>query len=233
MVNPNPNEDIQKAIRLSLQQRTNDTTTNRCTTSRSDSCRTSTATPSRLLNLIDRESKIHQPKENANMPQNTRPRVPRCSNTAAASIKSHGMPKSTGAVSISTLGVPRPTIPSHLTSINFTGSNKIPKNDVSNPTACNISIPPPPPLKRMTSPYHNIIKKRRRDVDSATGTDCAKNMKPKKKRKKRKKKKKNSYKQFLAKALRPKHTREEKMKIHVQTIKKSLGGGQIPKLDRL
>ena len=51
------------------------------------------------------------------------------------------------------------------------------------------------------------------------------------KQKKKKSKKKFSFKKFLKNAMKSKKTEEEKIEIHKQKIKDSLGGGQFQKID--
>lgn len=53
----------------------------------------------------------------------------------------------------------------------------------------------------------------------------------KKKKKSKKSKKKFSFKKFLKNAMKSKKTEEEKMEIHKQKIKDSLGGGKFQKID--
>ena len=57
-------------------------------------------------------------------------------------------------------------------------------------------------------------------------------MNPQKKRRNLKnQKKKFSFKKFLKNAMKSKKTEEEKLKIHKQKIKDSLGGGKFQKID--
>lgn len=213
-------DDIQKAIRLSMQQTTGDTAT-----PRSDACRASTAASSNLLNMLGDDPKMGHAQDQANISPNSRSVD---SERPDAITERHGSPKSTAAVTVSTLSMPvQRKIPSRSASAGCASTGKIAAKLSSNSTVCNVHV-------AKSTAAHCTSKKRCRDHETeTTNTSGKKTKKRKLKHKKHKKKKKKSYKRFLANALRPKHTRAEKIKMHLITIKKSLGGGQIPKIDRL
>lgn len=210
--------DIQKTIRLSMQQTTGDTAT-----PRSDACRASTAASANLLNMLGDDPKMGHAQDQANISPTLRPVDSECPD---AITERHGNPKSTAAVTVSTLSMPvQRKIPSRSASAGCASTGKIAGKLSSNTTVCNVHVAKSTAAKS---------KKRCRDDETeTTNTSGKKTKKRKLKHKKHKKKKKKSYKRFLANALRPKHTRAEKIKMHLITIKKSLGGGQIPKIDRL
>lgn len=229
-------DDTQKAIHLSLQQTTADSTgtPNRgcVTTPRSDGCRTSTSTPSKLMDILSGEAKIAQPNDGAKMAQRSDPPATQCAVATTAPFQQRGSPKSTVAVS-ATVSALRMDIPTTISSHSANASYTIPKAVISIATPRKIRRPPPP-LERTITTHYSISKKRRRDPSHAPPCAAVPKHKKTKKRKKRGRKRgRNSYRQFLADALRPKCTQAEKMKIHLKTIKKALGGGQIPKLERL
>lgn len=221
-------DDIQKAIRLSRKQTTGETgTPNGCTPARSDTCRTSASTPSTLLGILADNSNIAQPEVPSNVPKASFSPVSRRADAARTCFQSRGSSKVAIAVAVSSpLTMPVATLPSHHNS-SCASTNKIPtKNDTS------VITRDTPPLQlsssdRTEAARRTNLKKRRHNCTViSTALPC-------KHRKKRKRKKRKLYKEFMSDALRPKHTREEKVQMHVAAINKSLGGGKIPKLDKI
>ena len=211
-------DDVQEAIRLSLQQSATDSgTSNRC----------AAATPSTLLGILGDQPKIGQSKDQAKVLATPRALPSKCADATPASLQPHGSPKSTVAVAVPTPDMPiHATVPSLPTNNSYVSTNNTPPNIASNATTFDKLLP----LLELKTAAHSSVSKNRHQ-DALAELKGARNTK--KCKRKRKKRKRNSYKHFMADALRPKRTRTQKMQVHLETIKLSLGGGQIPKLDRL